>query len=92
MAVVVAVTVMRVLLFVFHGCMLRGLGLGFTNPVRTGGMWDVCLGCGGVMSVCFVCLDSLCRWQVQVSLYCARRIPAYIRCTQSSNLLLISAF
>ena len=28
---------------------MRGLGLGFTNPVRTGGMLDVCLclGCGG---------------------------------------------
>ena len=27
---------------------MRGLGLGFTNPVRTGGMLDVCMGCGGV--------------------------------------------
>ena len=28
----------------------RGLGLGFTNPVGTGGMLDMCLclGCGGV--------------------------------------------
>ena len=26
---------------------MRGLGLGFTNPVRTGGVLDVCLGCGG---------------------------------------------
>ena len=24
------------------------LGFGFTNPVRTGGMLDVCLCCGGV--------------------------------------------
>ena len=31
---------------------------------------------GGVMSVCVVSLDSLCRWQVQVSVYCARRIGA----------------
>ena len=29
---------------------MRGLGLGFTNPVRTGGVLDVslCLGCSGV--------------------------------------------
>ena len=29
---------------------MRGLGLGFTNPVRTGGVLDVCLclDCGGV--------------------------------------------
>ena len=27
-------------------------------------------------------LHSLCRWQVQVSVYCARRIPAHFRCTQ----------
>ena len=27
---------------------VSGLGLGFTNPVGTGGVWDVCLGCGGV--------------------------------------------
>ena len=29
---------------------MRGLGLGFTNPVKTGGVLDVnlCFGCGGV--------------------------------------------
>ena len=27
---------------------VRGLGLGFINPVGTGGVWDVCLCCGGV--------------------------------------------
>ena len=29
---------------------MRGLGLGFTNPVGTGGVLDMCLylGCGGV--------------------------------------------
>ena len=32
-------------------------------------------------------LDSLCRWQVQVSVYFAWRIPAYLRCTQCSILL-----
>ena len=33
---------------------MRGLGLGFTNPVGTGGVLDVCLcfGCGGVGVVC----------------------------------------
>ena len=31
-------------------------------------------------------LDSLCRWQVQVSVYCAWRIPAHLRCTQCSIL------
>ena len=32
---------------------IRGLGLGFTNPVGTGGVFDVCLyfGCGGVGGV-----------------------------------------
>ena len=34
-----------------------------------------------------VSLDSLCRWQVQVSVYCAWRIPAHLRCTQCSILL-----
>ena len=42
---------------------------------------------GGVMSMCVVSLDSLCWWQVQVSVYCARRIPAHLRCTQCSILL-----
>ena len=27
---------------------VRGFGLGFPNPVGTGGLLDVCLGCGGV--------------------------------------------
>ena len=33
---------------------MRGLGLGFTNPVGTGGVLDVCLclGCSGVGGVC----------------------------------------
>ena len=32
---------------------MRGLGLGFTNPVETGGVLDVylCLGCGSVGGV-----------------------------------------
>ena len=71
------------------GQWMRGLGLGFTNPVGTGGVLDVCLylgggsvcgewvrsldqglkGWGGAMSVKVVSPDSLCRWQVQVSVY-----------------------
>ena len=43
-------------------------------------------GCGGVMLVCVVSLDSLWRWQVQVSVYCAWRIPAHLMCTQCSIL------
>ena len=27
---------------------MRGLGLGFTNPMEIRGVLDVCLGCGGV--------------------------------------------
>ena len=34
-----------------------------------------------------VSLDYMCRWQVQVSVYCAWRIPAHLRCTQCSILL-----
>ena len=30
---------------------MRGLGLDFTNPVGTGGVLVVCLGCGGVVGV-----------------------------------------
>ena len=30
---------------------MRGLGLGFTNIVRTGGVFDGCLSCGGVCGV-----------------------------------------
>ena len=85
---------------------MRGLGLDFTNPVGTGGVLDVCFGCGGivggewvggldqglegwggVMSVWGASLDSLSRWQVQVSVYCAWRTPAHLRCTQCSILL-----
>ena len=41
-----------------------------------------------VLYVGIVSLDSLCRWQVHVSVYCAWRIPAHLRCTQCSILLL----
>ena len=44
---------------------VRGLGLGFTNPEGTGGMWDVCL-CVGLQwcGWCYVCLcweSIICR-------------------------------
>ena len=87
---------------------MRGMGLGFTNPVGTCGVLDVSLcfgavvlvgwvvigwgvvrrlgpgfgGWGCVMFVCVVSLDYLCRCQVQVSVSCAWRIPAHLRCTQ----------
>ena len=34
-------------------------------------------------------LVSLCGWHVQVSVYCARRIPAHLMCTQCSILLIL---
>ena len=69
---------------------MRGLGFGFTHPVATGGVWDMCLCCGGIGGSGLgewggvMSLDSLCRWQVQVSVYCDRWIPAHLRCTQCS--------
>ena len=44
-------------------------------------------GWGGVMYVWGASLDYLCRWQVQVYVYCVWRIPAHLRCTQCSILL-----
>ena len=37
----------------------------------------------GRVGWCYVCLtlDHLCMWQVQVYVYCARRIPAHLRYT-----------
>ena len=40
-----------------------------------------------VMSVRVESLDYLCKLQVQVSVYLARRIPAHLMCTQCSFLL-----
>ena len=40
-----------------------------------------------VMSVRVVSPNFLCRWQVQVSVYYARRIHVHLRCTQCSILL-----
>ena len=52
-----------------------------------GGLCQGLGGCCGDMSVYVVSLDYLCRWQVQVSVYCARRIPVHLRYTQCSILL-----
>ena len=35
-------------------------------------------------------LDTLCRWQVQVSVYCARQIPGHITCTQCKSCCTLS--
>ena len=45
--------------------------------VCKGGWWFVSVRCDSGL---------LCRWQVQVSVYCAMRIPAHLRCTQCSIL------
>ena len=52
------------------------------------GVWISCeivMFCNGVM--CVVNVDYLCRWQVQLYVYCARRIPAHLRYTQCLILL-----
>ena len=75
---------------------MKGLVLGFTNPVAN--CWT-CLSCGGIDEDCVggldqgleggvvLCLDYLCIWQVQVSVYCDRRISARLRCPQCCILL-----
>ena len=70
-----------------EGEWMRELGLGFTNPVWTGGVGRGLGPRSGAVGWCYVCVSSLCRWQVQVSVYCAWRIPAHLRCTQCSILL-----
>ena len=60
------------------------LGCGGVGAVGGMGGWPVS-GSGrvvGVMSVCVMSPDSLCRLQLQLSVYCARRIPAHLQCTQ----------
>ena len=57
---------------VFDMCLCFGCG----GVGGVGGEWVGRLGhglerWGGVMSVGVVSLDSLCRWQVHVSMYCA---------------------
>ena len=51
------------------------MGNGWVSLAR---VWE---GCGGVMSVCVLSLDPLCRWQVQVSVYCATHIHVHLRCS-----------
>ena len=77
---------------------LTGLGLCFTNSGGTWGKWDMCpcFGCSGVggdlvsglgrvwEGVVVLCLYYRCLWQVQVSVHCARWIPAHLMCTQCS--------
>ena len=73
----------------------KRIGFGLKQSCGNRRMLDVCLCCGSVggkwigileqgleewgcvMSV----VDPLCRLQVQVSVYCARRIPAHLRFT-----------
>ena len=50
-------------------------------------VWGLESGTVGWFYVCVVSLNSLCRWKLQVSVYCAWRIPAHLRCTQCSILL-----
>ena len=76
---------------------MTGLGLSFANSGGTWGKWDMCLcwlrWCGklgpwpGSVMWCYVCVCCEFGWQVQVSVYCARRIPAHLRCTQCSILV-----
>ena len=70
-------------MFLYFGCG----GVGGVGGEWVGGLDQGRERWGRVMSVCGVSLDSLCRWQVQVSVYCAWRIPAHLRCTQCSILL-----
>ena len=64
-------------------CVFGCGGVGDVGGERVGGLDK------GRERWCYVCvsLDSLCRWQAQVSVYCAWRIPAHLRCTQCSILL-----
>ena len=59
-------------------------GLGFTSYVGKSGLgaWDRVWEGGVVLCMCVVSLDYLCRWQVQVYVYCARRRPAHLGYTQ----------
>ena len=83
-------------------CSIIGWGQGswwcVINPVWIWGMWDMCLCLGGVGGECTwglekgICgdvsdMDALCIWQVQVSVYCACRIPAHLRFAQCCVLL-----
>ena len=65
---------------VLYVCLCLGCGDVSGVGVESVGGLNQCLEeWGGVMSVYVVSPNYLCRWQVQVSVYCARRIPA--QCT-----------
>ena len=54
------------------------------------GGWDcryICVSCESGIFVYLVSLDYLCRWQVQIIVYCAWQIHAHLRYTQCSFLL-----
>ena len=78
----------------FHSCGNRG-SVGRVSVFELWWcMWAVCMrigpgsrGIGGIMSVWVVSPDYLCRWQVHVSVYSARRTPAHLMCTQCSSML-----
>ena len=70
-------------------CLARG-GVCVVGGEWVGGLGQFLGGWGGVMSVCVVSLFSLCIWQVQVSVYCARRIPVHLRCTQFQSCCILS--
>ena len=84
-----------------RGSLCHRIGFELYQSRRNRGVWNVCMVLGewvddlgqglgwwsGVMYLCVVSLDFLCKWQVQVSVYCARRLPAHFRCTQCSILL-----
>ena len=65
------------------GCCRWGAGSGEC----VGGLDQGLEGWNGVMSVSAVSPDSLFRWHVHVSVYCARLIPEHLRSTQYSILL-----
>ena len=80
------------------------IGVGLSQSCGNRGVLDVCLclGCSVVVGewvgawtriwrydvVVRVSLDYLCRWHVQVYVYCARRIPEHLRCTLSISCFL----
>ena len=85
---------------VVSACMSGTRGSGVMSSTGDVLEMSVVRGVGGVCDMCMclarghfiyrtvvLCLDSLCRWQVWVSVYCAWRIPAHPRCTQCSILL-----
>ena len=62
-------------------------GVGGVGGEWVGGLEQGLGGCGVVIYVFVVSLDSLCLWQVQVSVYCSRQISAHLKCTPCSILL-----